>query len=107
MGAKQNLELVEELQQAARDRAFDRYGELLAEDAVFRMAGVPASMGGVVTGRQAIVDQLRGVADDSSFEIKEMFGDDRNVCVVGKVTAERFPGNEHLRGADRPYTTYE
>jgi hypothetical protein len=24
MGAKQNLELVEELQQAARDRAFDR-----------------------------------------------------------------------------------
>ncbi|HSJ19055.1 MAG TPA: hypothetical protein VK964_00640 [Nocardioidaceae bacterium] len=49
MGAKQNLELVEELQQAARDRAFDRYGELLAADAVFRIAGVPARMGGVVT----------------------------------------------------------
>jgi ketosteroid isomerase-like protein len=107
MGAKQNLEVVEELQQAARDRAFDRYGELLADNAVFRMAGVPASMGGVVTGRDAIVDQFRQTAADSSFEIKEMFGDDRHVCVVGKVTAERFSGNEHLRGADRPYTTYE
>jgi ketosteroid isomerase-like protein len=107
MGAKQNLEVVEELQQAARDGAFDRYGELLADNAVFRMAGVPASMGGVVTGRDAIVDQFRQTAADSSFEIKEMFGDDRHVCVVGKVTAERFSGNEHLRGADRPYTTYE
>lgn len=107
MGAKQNLELVEDLQQAARDRAFDHYGELLAEDAVFRMAGVPASMGGVVTGRDAIVDQLRQAAADTSLEIKEMFGDDRHVCVVGKVAAERFPGNEHLRGADQPYTTYE
>ena len=26
MGAKENLELIEELQQAARDRDFDRYG---------------------------------------------------------------------------------
>ncbi len=107
MGAKQNLELVEELQQAVRDRAFDHYGELLAEDAIFRMAGVPASMGGVVTGRDAIVDQFRQTAADSTFEIKEMFGDDRHVCLVGKVTAERFPGNENLRGADQPYTTYE
>ncbi|HSJ19056.1 MAG TPA: ester cyclase [Nocardioidaceae bacterium] len=54
-----------------------------------------------------MVDQLRRTADDSSFEIKEMFGDDKNVCVVGKVTAERFSGNEHLRGANRPYTAYE
>jgi ketosteroid isomerase-like protein len=107
MGAKQNLELIEELQQTVRDRAFDRYGALLTADAVFRMAGVPASMGGVVTGRQAIVDQFRRTAGDSSFEIKEMFGDDKNVCVVGKVTAERFSGNEHLRGANHPYTTYE
>ena len=80
---------------------------MLAADAVFRIAGVPARMGGVVTGRQAIVDQVRRTADDSSFEIKEMFGDDKNVCFVGKVTAERFSGNEHLRGANRPYTTYE
>ena len=30
-------------------------GDLLAVDAVFRMAGVPAALGGVTTGRQAIV----------------------------------------------------
>jgi ketosteroid isomerase-like protein len=61
------------------------YGELLADDAVFRVAGVPAGMGGMVTGRQAIVDQLRQGA--GAFEIKRMFGDDENVCLVGKVSA--------------------
>jgi hypothetical protein len=43
MGAKENLELIEELQQTARDRDFDRYGALLTDDAVIRTAGVPAS----------------------------------------------------------------
>lgn len=105
MGATENLTLIEQLQQAARDRDYDRYGELLAEDAVFRVAGVPAGMGGVLTGRQAIVDQFRQTA--GAFEIKQMFADDEHVCLVGKVRAERFPGNQVLRGADRPYSTYE
>jgi ketosteroid isomerase-like protein len=105
MGAKENLNLIEQLQQAVRDRDFDRYGELLSEDAVFRVAGVPAGMGGVVTGRQAVVEQFRQGA--GTFEVKQMFGDDENVCLVGKVSAERFPGNQFLQGADRPYSTYE
>ena len=100
MGAKENLELIEELQQAARDRDFDRYGALLTDDAVFRMAGVPASVGGVTTGRQAVVDQFRATAGDSTFALKQMFGDDKHVCVIGKVAAERFPGNAYLQGAD-------
>jgi ketosteroid isomerase-like protein len=107
MGAKENLELIEQMQQAARDQDFDRYGQLLADDATFRAAGVPAGLGGVLTGRQAIVDQLRQTAGTSTFEVKQMFGDDEHVCVVGKVTAERFLGSQHLRGADRPYSTYE
>ena len=107
MRAKENLELIEELQQAARDRDFDRYGALLTDDAVFRMAGVPASMGGVTTGRQAVVDQFRATAGDSTFALKQMFGDDKHVCVIGKVAAERFPGNAYLQGADHPYSTYE
>ena len=107
MGAKENLELIDQLQQAAREQDFDRYGELLADDAVFRVAGVPAGMGGVLTGRQAVVDQFRRNAGAGSFEVKELFGDDAHVCVVGKVTAQRFPGNQYLRGADRPYATYE
>jgi ketosteroid isomerase-like protein len=107
MGVKENLELIEQLQEAARDQDFDRYGQLLADDATFRAAGVPAGLGGVLRGREAIVEQLRRSAGESSFEVKRMFGDDRNVCVVGKVAAQRFIGSEHLRGADRPYSTYE
>jgi ketosteroid isomerase-like protein len=107
MGAKQNLELIEELQRAVRDRDFDRYGEMLAEDATFRAAGVPAGLGGVLSGRQAIVDQFRQTAGAGSFEVKQMFGDDKHVCVVGKVTAERFVGSRYLRSVDRPYSTYE
>jgi nitrite reductase/ring-hydroxylating ferredoxin subunit/ketosteroid isomerase-like protein len=107
MGAKENLELIEELPQAARDRDFDRYGALLTDDGVFRMAGVPASMGGVTTGRQAVVDQFRATAGDSTFALKQMFGDDKHVCVIGRVAAERLPGNAYLQGADHPHPTYE
>ena len=65
MGARENLELIEELQQAARDLDFDRYGQLIAEDAVFRAAGVPDALGGVLSGGEAIVEQLRRTAGAS------------------------------------------
>jgi ketosteroid isomerase-like protein len=107
MGAKENLELIDELQQAARDLHFDRYGQLIAEEATFRAAGVPAALGGVLSGRRAIVEQLRQTAGASRFEVKQMFGDDEHVCLVGKVSAERFVGSQHLRGADLPYSAYE
>ena len=107
MGVKENLELIEELHQAARDQDFYRYGQLLADDATFRAAGVPAGLGGMLVGREAIVDQLRQTAGTGRFEIKQIFGDDKHVCVVGKVTAERYIGSRYLRGADRPYSTYE
>jgi ketosteroid isomerase-like protein len=107
MGAKENLELIDELRQAAGEQDFDRYGSLLTEDAVFRMAGVPGALGGVTRGRQAILEQIRQMSTEGNFEVKEMFGDDRHVCVVGKLSAERFAGNQYLRSADRPYSTYE
>jgi len=107
MGAKENLDVVEQLQQAVRDRDFDRFGELVAEDAVWRMAGVPAGMGGVTTGREAIVDLVSRGTGGGGFEIKQQFGDDEHVCVVGKMRADRFPGNQYLRSADRPFSTYE
>ncbi len=107
MGAKENLEVVDALRQAVQDQDFDRYGSLLSEEAVFRMAGVPGALGGVTRGRQAIVDQYRGLSGTGQFEVKEMFADDNHVCVVGKMTADRFPGNSYLRSADRPYSTYQ
>jgi ketosteroid isomerase-like protein len=61
----------------------------------------------VLSGREAIVDQLRQTAGTSRLEIKQVFGDDTHVCVVARVDAQRFLGSQHLRGADRPYSTYE
>jgi ketosteroid isomerase-like protein len=107
MGAKENLDLVQELLRASRDGDHERYAEMLAEDAVLRAAGVPAAMGGVIKGRQAIADQVRTNAGGNRFEAKQMFADDEHVCVVGKVTADRWPGNDVLKGADRPYSMYE
>lgn len=105
MGAKDNLELIEQYQQAVRDQDRARAGALLADGVVFRAAGVPRAMGGVIEGRDAVLDTL-GQAG-GRFEAKQVFGDDNNVCVVGKVTASAFPGNAYLRGADKPYSTYE
>jgi ketosteroid isomerase-like protein len=107
MEARANLELIEELQRASRERDFDRYGELLADDVTFRAAGVPASLGGVTAGRDAVVDQFRQNTAGGRFEVKQMFGDDEHVCVIGKASAERFPGNAFLRSSDVPYSTYE
>lgn len=107
MGTKDSLELVAQLHQAERDGDWDRYGELLTDDVMIRMAGVPTVMGGVTKGREAAVEQMRANTAAGTFDVKGMFGDDDQVCVVGKMSAERFPGSEFLRGVDRPYSTYE
>lgn len=108
MSAKDNLAVVEELRRAARAGDFDRYGESFTDDAVLRMAGVPAGMGGVIRGRQAIVEQSRSNASaGGSVETKTMFGDDEHVCVVGKLSAPGFAGNRYLKGTDRPFATYQ
>ena len=106
MGAQENLDMVAAMQQAHRDGDFAKWGSYLADDAVFRAAGVPASMGGVTTGKQAIVDLVSNGAG-GSFEVKDQFADDDHVCVIGKVHATGFAGNDYLQGADKPYTTYQ
>ena len=106
MGAKENLDVVAAMHQAARDGDYEKWGSYLADDAVFRAAGVPASMGGVTTGKQAIVE-LVSANTGGSFEVKDRFADDDHVCVIGKVNATRFPGNDYLQGADKPYSTYQ
>jgi ketosteroid isomerase-like protein len=106
MGAKENLDIIAAMQQAAANGDYDTWGSYLADDAVFRAAGVPASMGGVTTGKQAIVD-LVSRNTGGSFDVKDRFADDDHVCVIGKVHATGFPGNDYLRGADKPYSTYQ
>ena len=45
MGAKENLQLIEDMQDAARSGDWDRYGQHLADDVTLRMAGVPRGLG--------------------------------------------------------------
>lgn len=109
MGAKENLEVIERLQDAVRDRDWDSYRMLLADDVVLRMAGVPRALGGVTEGRDAAVATMRQNAETTggTFEQRDVTADDTHVCVVGKISGSRFPGNTFLRGADKPYSTYE
>jgi ketosteroid isomerase-like protein len=106
MGAKENLDIVAAMHQAAGQGDYATWGSYLADDAVFRAAGVPASMGGVTTGKQAIIDLVSG-GPAGNLEVKDRFADDDHVCVIGKVHATQFAGNDHLKGSDKPYTTYQ
>lgn len=109
MGAKENLQIIEGMQEAARNGNWALYAEHLADDVTFRMAGVPRGLGGVSEGRDAVVATMRQNAETTggTFEQKDVTADDTHVCVVGKISGPRFPGNAFLRSAEEPYSTYE
>lgn len=105
MGAKENLAAVEQLREAITAGDRSKIDEVLAEDCTMRMAGVPAGLGGVVKGRDAIANFYAGNVNNPA-DIKSEFADDNNVCVVTKMQGTQFPGNEHLKGGGAPFTTY-
>jgi ketosteroid isomerase-like protein len=105
MGAKENLAIIVAMEQAAQHGDFEHWVSYIADDAVWRAAGVPSSMGGVVTGKQSIMELATANAEDS-LEVKDRFADDEHVCVIGKLNAE-WRGNEYLRGAEKPFSTYQ
>ena len=51
MGAQENIRIVQDYMQAVRDRDEGRMGDILADNAVVLVAGVPRALGGVVQGR--------------------------------------------------------
>ncbi len=108
MGSQENIKVVQEAMQAFRDRDEKRYGELLAEDAVIRVAGVPRALGGVTQGREQILANFRqqAPAAGGEVELRSIFADDNHVCAVQKVSGP-FSGNQYFRGSDRPFSTYE
>jgi len=107
MDAQQNIKIVQDLQQAIRDRDEARYGQLLAEDAVIRVAGVPRALGGVTHGRAEILANFRQQPPPpGQAEIRSIFADGSNVCAVMKVQGP-FSGNQYFRGSDKPFSTYE
>ena len=107
MGANENIKVVKELQQAVRERDEKRYSELLAEDAVLRVAGVPRALGGVIEGRDQILANFRQQgAPTGQSELRDVFADDNHVCAMMKVSGP-FAGNQYFRGSGNPFTTYE
>ncbi len=106
MGSQENIKVVQDLIQANRDRDEARLSQLLTEDAVIRVAGVPRALGGVTQGRDQILANLREQGPAGQAEIRSIFADDNNVCAVLKVSGP-FTGSQHFRGSDRPFSTYE
>ncbi len=106
MGAQENIKIVRELVQAARDRDEARYAQLFTEDAVIRVAGVPRALGGVSQGREQILANLRQLGPAGQAEIRSIFADDNQVCAVMKVSGP-FTGNQYFKGSERPFSTYE
>src|SRR2546426_12685126 len=98
MGAQENIKVVRELQQAVRDRDEKRYGELYAEDAVIRVAGVPRALGGVTEGREQILANFRQQpAPAGGAEMRTIFAADGHFCASWKSTWA-FNGTQFFRG---------
>ena len=107
MGSQENIKVVQAAMQAFRDRDEKRYGDLIAEDAVVRVAGVPRALGGVIQGREQILANFRQQAPaGGEVELRSIFADENHVCAVQKVSGP-FSGNQYFRGSDRPFSTYE
>ena len=107
MGTQENLKLVQDLMQAARQRDARKYGEFFAEDASIRVAGVPHALGGVTRGREQILAnfaQQTGPAGQA--DIRSMFADENHVCAIVKVS-NNFNGTQYFRGTGKPFSTYE
>jgi ketosteroid isomerase-like protein len=106
MGSKESIDVVMQLDDALREQDFARMHELFAEDAVTRMAGMPAILGGACKGRDMILDYLHH-APRGPFEVRGVFGDDEHVCVTGKWNVKTFPGRGVLRAGGQGFTTWE
>jgi ketosteroid isomerase-like protein len=105
MRAEENLELIEGHIEAMRSGDEKTFAADYAEDAVVRMAGVPRSLGGVLDGRSQIVENF-GRQMPRAFEVRQVFADDSQACVVLKVTTT-LDATQFLAGNGEPYTAFE
>ena len=96
MTFESNVAAIEALLAAIRDRDEAAFGAAYADDAVVRQSGVPESLGGVLRGRNDIVENFRR-QDPAAVDVRFMFGDATHVCVVGKLSGI-VTGTEKLKG---------
>lgn len=106
MGRSENIAIVEHLHQLLRDKDWARLRDLLADDAVFHMAGMPPEIGGLLSGPDQIIEGLQQ-APGGSFRIDRIIADDESVCVLGEWNVPEFPGTDFLRGSDHGFIVEE
>jgi ketosteroid isomerase-like protein len=106
MGSPENIAAVERLLQFLHDRDWEQLRDLLAEDAVFHMAGMPPELGGLLKGPDEIIEGLKQ-APAGSYRIDQIIADDESVCVLGEWNVPEFPGTDFLRGSDQGFIAEE
>lgn len=107
MTAKQNLETIERAQEAMRAGDLDAAAACYREDAVLRMAGVPAALGGRIEGRDAIRAFFATSTGTGDVEERDRIADDTHVCLINKLRGSQFTGNDALQGKDAPFSTLQ
>jgi hypothetical protein len=105
MSFESNRATIEGLLAATRGRDETTFAAAYRDDAVVRQSGVPESIGGVLRGRTAIVENFRR-QDPATVDVRLIFGDDTHVCVVGRLSGI-MTGTEKLKGNNQPFTSYE
>jgi ketosteroid isomerase-like protein len=105
VSSESNRAVIESLLTAIRERDDAAFSRAYAEDAVVRQSGVPESLGGVLRGRDAIVENFRR-QDPWAVDVKLMFADDTHACVVGKFSGI-MTGTQAFKGNGQPFTMYE
>lgn len=105
MRDKENIELVETVIACQRAGDWVTLASLYSEDATARMAGVPRSLGGSITGRDQIVEFAKRT--QLTIDVRDIFGDDTHVCVVQKVSSDRFDGGQFLKSVDKQFSEWQ
>lgn len=106
MAQPKSVETVRGLSQALADSDFETAAGFLGDDAVLRVAGVPRSLGGLFEGKEQIVNLWKS-NPAFNFDIRKIFGDDTDVCLLQKVSADTFQPGQYLKGSDKPFSEYQ
>ena len=97
--------IINELLTAVASGDGQRAAGLYAEDRTVRMAGVPRALGGLVEGRDRIVDDI-AQRPPSTLDVRLIFGDNEHSCAVVKRTGT-VTTTATFKGSNSQFTSYE
>lgn len=105
MGSSTRIDVIDDLLRALAAGDAQQAGDLYTDDAVVRMAGVPRHLGGVVEGRDAIIEDI-AQRPPPTLDVRLVFGADDLACAVVKRTSS-VTSTRQLKGSTNQFTTYE